>query len=186
MSCPRTNSVPPGRDRTGGAAQRPDELLVRELEVEHHDEVERWRLRLVLEDVRDDPVDVDAAALGEARALPERDVREVDRRHRPAALGEPDGVPALAAGDVERPPRLEPADLGGEEPVRLGRPQKLLLRVARVPVLAGEAGADRTRGPAVLGHARAPQAVPPPSRPSAARLSRTRPRAHPPLRARRA
>ena len=152
MSCPRTNSVPPGATAPAAQPQRPDELLVRKLQVEHDDEVERRRLRLVLEDVRDDPVDVDATALGEARALPERDVREVDRRHRPAALGEPDGVPPLAAGEVERPPRLEPADLDGEEPVRLGGPEELLPGVARVPVLPGEPGADGRRRSPMLGH----------------------------------
>ena len=150
---PQDEQRPSRSDRAGGALQRPGELLVRKLQVEHRHEVERRLLRLVLEDVRDDPVDVDAATLGEARALPERDVREVDRRHRPAALGEPDGVPPLAAGEVERPPGLQPADLGGEEPVRLGRPDELLLRrVTRVPVLARE----RRRGPRtrtrLLGH----------------------------------
>ena len=139
-------------DRAGGVAKRPGTTPRAAAGGRARSPGECCRLGLVLEDVRDDPVDLDAAALGEARALPERDVGEVDRRHRPAALREPDGVPPLTAGEVERPPGLEPADLGGEEPVRLGRPEELLPGVARVPVLPGEAGADGRRRSSRSGH----------------------------------
>ena len=127
---------------------------MRKLQVQHRDEVECLRLRLVGEDVRQDPFDLDATARCELGRLRQRDVGEVDGRHAPAALDEPDGVPPLAAGDVERPAGLELTDLGGEQTVRLGGPEELLLRVARVPVLAREARADRIGWASLLGHGR--------------------------------
>ena len=48
-------------------------------------------------------------------------------------LGEPDGVRALAAADVEHPPRREPGDLGDQRTVGLAAPQLLPVRVAGVP-----------------------------------------------------
>ena len=145
--------MPPGRDRACRRAHRAQEVLAGQLQIEERDEVERTRLELVFEDVRDDPFDVDAAARRELRRLREGDVGEVDARHPPAALREPDGVPPLAAGEVERAAGREAADLGGEEPVRVGAPDELLLRVARIPVLPGEAGPDGRLGATVLGHA---------------------------------
>ena len=117
-------------------------LVAGKLEVEDGDEVAGARLGLVLEDVRDDPVDLDAAARRKLGGLRERDVGEVDARNPPAALRQPHGVPSLAAREVERAARRETADLRGEATVRLGAPDERLLRVAGVPVLPGEARPD--------------------------------------------
>ena len=141
-----------GRDGVRGRAHDPGELRARQLQVEHGHQVEPAWLGVVLEDVGEHPLDLDAAALGQPLRLLQRDVREVDRRHPPAAAGEPHGVPPLAAGEVERASGREAAHLRCEEPVRLGRPDQLLLRVARVPVLAGEPGPDGRHGAPVLGH----------------------------------
>jgi hypothetical protein len=64
----------------------------------------------------------------------QRDARNVERSHIPAVDGEPDGVRALAAADIEAPPGCEPGDLGHERTVRLAAPHLLSLGVPPIPL----------------------------------------------------
>ena len=87
-------------------------------------------------EIRDDPLCLHAARAGEPARLLEADLGEVDARHLPAALGQPDRVAALTAGDVERPPGRQRRRLLDEEPVSRARPDQLAAGVAPVPGLA--------------------------------------------------
>ena len=148
---------PARRQRVGGHAQGLRQLLVRELEVEDCDEIERVALRHVLEHVRDDPLDFDAAARGELLRLREGDVGEIDARRAPALLGQPDRVAPLAAGEIERAAGFEALDLRGEVAVRPRAPKKLGAGIARVPVLASEPLPHRRLRPLALGHRSLPE-----------------------------
>ena len=91
-----------GCERGRRALEHQPALGRRQVEVEQEDEVERARLRLVLEQVGDREVDGDALALGARSRLGDRDLREVDAGDVPAESCEPDRVLAFAAGEVER------------------------------------------------------------------------------------
>ena len=142
-----------GCDRAGGRPNGLRQLDGGQLQVEHGDEIEPARLQLVLDHVAEHPIDGDAAARRELCRLRERDVREVDARHPPSVLREPDGISALPARDIERAAGPKALDLCGEQPIRLRRPEQLLLRVATVPVSTREARANGGCGATVLGHA---------------------------------
>ena len=91
---------PSRRQRPRQPSGEPRELVGGQLEVEHRDEVEdgapaRTRAR------RPAPTPPRRRGSRELGCLRQRDVREVDGGHLPAALGEPDGVPPFAARDVE-------------------------------------------------------------------------------------
>src|SRR5262249_25656719 len=111
-------------------------LLGWKLEVEDDHQVGPVRLRFVVVQVGDRPGDRDRMLGGELTALRYRDVREVDGANLPEQAREPDGVPALPAGEVERPPGPHAFDLLDQEPVGTDRPDELGPFVAAVPLLA--------------------------------------------------
>jgi hypothetical protein len=88
------------------------------------------------------------AALGGKRpGLLEPDRREVHAGHQPAALGEPDRVASLAAGDVERAAWSQPLRLLDEEPAGVACPEQLAAGVAPVPCRAVHHAVQRHREP---------------------------------------
>ena len=80
------------------------------------------------------PLDLDTRGLRRAAAALQRHLRDVKRRHPPAALGEPHGVSALAAADVERAARPEARDLGDERTVWPTAPHPARSGVPAVPL----------------------------------------------------
>src|SRR5581483_11753592 len=140
----------------GERGRRPREQLPplrrREVQEEDDDEVVRRRLRPVAAHVRLHPVDVDAALAGRSAGERERRVREVDARHLPAALGQPERVPAGAAGEVERPAGRRLAELRRQDVARVVADVRRTLLPAAVPVLALHAeGIHDAGGPMVHG-----------------------------------
>ena len=105
-----------------------------EVEIEDDDEVERPLGGNVVDHIGGHPLDLDVPLAGESPRLGDGDAREIDRRHAPPSFRKPDRVTALAGGDVESAPRLEPLDFLDEEAIRLGPPLQLGLGVARVPL----------------------------------------------------
>jgi hypothetical protein len=73
-----------------------------ELEVEDEDEVEGLGLRLVLEQVGEDEVGRETLSGSPLPCSCDRHGGEVDPTDLPAAGSEPEGVPALPAGEIER------------------------------------------------------------------------------------
>src|SRR4030095_16481922 len=118
-----------------------------------------------------------AARSGEVASHAEADLGEVHGGHLPALLGQPYRVSAGPAGEVERPHRRQPRDLGDEEAAGGGRRDAIGLRVAAVPALA-LAVRPRHRRPV----ARPPPVVSP--RRARGALSRRTPRTTPPTSAR--
>ena len=110
---------PAGRQRSRGAAEHQLPLVGREVEKQDEHEVERALVGLEVEKIDGAKVDGDALARGARATLVDGHRREVDGDDVPPALREPDGVPALAAGEVERPPRREALRFAGEGSVRV-------------------------------------------------------------------
>ena len=119
--------------------------------VESAHKVEETRCEARFEQAGVNPLDVagDLLSPGFRRVTPtsESALGDVERRHPPAALGEPHGVAALAAAHVERAPDGKIGKLalhrGDERNVRVAAPD-LLLAVDLVPVLV--VGAVSVRG----------------------------------------
>ena len=134
---PTTSSVPPGATAAAARREHRGELLRRQLEIEH-----RRRGRTPRRAARHsaqvglDPLDLDAALRREPRAWSSATSEKSTPVDRQPRCGEPDGVPAGAAGEVERAARREASDLGDEKAVRLGPEQQPALAVLAVPVLA--------------------------------------------------
>ncbi len=83
----------------------------------------------------------------------QRHARDLERGDIPAAAGEPDGVRALAAADVEHPPGREPGDLGHQRTVGLAAPQLRLVGVPPVPLRLHRRFSDVSVGrPGNVGH----------------------------------
>ena len=98
-----------GRECGGGLREHGPALVRRDVEVEDENEVEGAGLGLVLDEVGAHEVDRDAVTLRPRPRLCDRDLRVVDAGDVPAERREPDRVLPLAAGEVERSPRLEVA-----------------------------------------------------------------------------
>src|SRR5262245_20573438 len=127
---------PAGRKRGGRTLEQRAELIRRQVDVGEQDKVVAGRAGLVLPQVRLDPADAGQAAPGrQLGGLGQPGGREVDRGHLPAALGQPDGVPALTAAEVERPPGGQPGQLLDHETVGLRRPDQLRAGVQLVPLV---------------------------------------------------
>jgi hypothetical protein len=92
---------PAGSDAGGAGAHYPPPLIGRDPEVEDQHEIEHAGLRPTIEQVGSDPLNRHIPLAREPSRLVERDLREVDSGHLPSAFREPDGVAALAAGEVE-------------------------------------------------------------------------------------
>ena len=104
----------------------------RELQIEHHHEVVE-RFRFPFGDVGAYPGGRHVVRFRELRGLVEADLGVVDAGDVPTLGGEPHGVAAFTAGEIERSTGLQPGDLGWEEPVRVGLPDELRGPVAVVP-----------------------------------------------------
>ena len=106
----RRSSVPAGRDGVGGRAH--DLASVARPGVAGRRSVTRsnaLRLGPVIQQVGGDPLGCTPRSVASRPRLLDPGLREVDAGHLPAALREPDGVAALAAGEVKRPARRQPA-----------------------------------------------------------------------------
>ena len=126
---------PAGGERRRGAIEDQPPLCRGDVEIEDEDEVVRARIGLVVEEVRADKLDVDSSSRGELPSVGDRDVGEVDSGDPPTASGEPDGVPALPAREIEGGSRGEIRGFGGEGPVRLRAPHVLpVLRLGVLPI----------------------------------------------------
>ena len=91
-----------GRNGARGGLEDRCPLRVGNLEIEDDHQLERVRLRLVTEQICGDPLGMHTACCGELPGLLEPDGREIDAGRLPSLLRQPDGVPALAAGQVKR------------------------------------------------------------------------------------
>ncbi len=100
------------------------------------DQVERRRRELRLRQFGVHPANGDSGVPRVSGRPLQRHPGDLQRGHLPAAAREPDGVGALAAADVEHPPRREPGDLGHERAVGPAAPQLLPVGVPAVPLRA--------------------------------------------------
>ena len=145
--------------RVHRVTERRPALGGRELQVKHADQIMGTRRRHPGDHIGLDPVDLDAVGGGEVARHRQGHGREVHRRHAPATLGEPHGVAARSARQVQRSRRGEVGDLGDEEPIgRRGRVDAVSGGVAAVPVLAPGVGSHALSVrpyPAAPGQARA-------------------------------
>jgi hypothetical protein len=119
-----------------GRADRSGASGLGELKIKHGDEVEpilRWGPVL---HGRLDPGDLHAPQVGEPFGLGEADRREIDARHLPTLLRQPDRVAALATGKIYGPPGTKADNLSDEELVGRAGPHQLISAVALVPLLA--------------------------------------------------
>ena len=114
-----------------GMRQRPAALLGGKVKVHDHNEVERGRRRLPLDDIGLDPGHFHATVGRQSLCLGKPGAREVDAGDAPTLRGEPYGVAALAAGNVERPTRSECVQLLDEKAVRR-RPSRSVPRLRTV------------------------------------------------------
>ena len=110
------------------------EHVLRQVQVRDQDEVVcRVAGGLPRPGVRDDPVDVQPAGAGLLLALGQPYGREVDGRHPPVLLGQPDRMPSLAGTEVDRASRRP----GADDPLHLGvrscAPHVVVLGVPLVP-----------------------------------------------------
>ena len=143
-SCATTKRVPPP-----AAPRRPvvprSAALRGQLEVGDHDQVVGHRAAVVGQRVGVHPVDVQVAAarvpLLQRAALVEPDQGEVDGGDLPAALGQPEGVAALAGGEVDAPARRQVGQLRGDELVGRRGPDQLA-----AAYLSSQARASMGRG----------------------------------------
>src|SRR5512142_2279295 len=94
------------------------------------------RRRLVVEQVRRDPLHLDTTRVGEPPRLFETHGGKVHTGHTPALLGQPDGIAALAARELDRATGDEISGLADQEAIRLRTPDQLALGVAAIPGLA--------------------------------------------------
>ncbi len=93
-------------ERRGRLFEHATSCIGREMQIEDDDEMKGANGWAVLDQVRLHPFDVDARPLSDCRATVEGDPREIHRGDLPSLLRQPDGVAALARGQIEGSPRL--------------------------------------------------------------------------------
>lgn len=104
------------------------EIVLYEVQIgDEHEVVETgW---LPGEDVRDHELDVGRSGI----TARDGNLGEVDRRHPPATLTQPDSVPTLPTGEVHPCPRFRGPKTIGDEQVRPGGPEPVGRPVSLVP-----------------------------------------------------
>ena len=105
---PDRQQRPARRDRVGRGPDQVRQLRRRQLDVGDEHQVVSARGRLVAEQVGLYPVDADPALPGQFGRAAQAHGREVHPGDLPAALRQPDGVPALAGPQVEGPAGAQP------------------------------------------------------------------------------
>ena len=147
------------------------------VKVEGDDEVERSRGQVLVRHVEDDAADplLQAASTGLGLHARDRGGGQVEADDVPAALGEPDGVGALTAAQIEGAPRLPGVRELGQPVVGVPGPQPVDGGITRFPLLLAltHAGETSVSGPRGAPGSRSPPA---PSHPRAARILAHRPR----------
>ena len=109
-------------------------LVAGDVEVGEQHEVERACSRFKGDEIRLDPVDLHSRVRRSFAGLAQRLPREVDGRDLPATLGEPDGMAAGAAAEVECASRLEAFERGQHHWARLAVGVEPLVEPAAIPV----------------------------------------------------
>ena len=124
------------RQGQAGIPQHSRSLIGRDLEVRDERELVGVGGWLVVEQVRQHPIDGNVAPRRELPSLVQAHGREVHRSDPPAPLSQPDCVSTFAAGEIESPPGWQATELMDHEPVRLHGPEELAVCVSAIPLIA--------------------------------------------------